>query len=544
MFSNPLDADTQARITNLITEIVGKFSTNFPICYTVALVQQIKNEADPPKSVLDECQLEEAPLPSEPLKSGFMTKRGDAHKNWKRRHVVAMNAADNFRIDYFEGEKGKLKGSINCAGYRVEKFNEDDETQYGQFGIKLVPHMKVRRTWYIRCDNEEDRTAWIKTFETCCWKAHAPSDPNPLIATAFNGAFERVRWEYGYWGYYSSYGTEDERLGDFIREILAREIVDAVIGNIPAGFFYSSMVNLVDTTIATSVRVAVSSAWSAVVSGVAAVSATIESTAKSSLGPILEQQVKIKNQITDAISAKTTPFMQEWGGKLFKPVLRGVVGVVSRSFAESIRAVHKVLKEKLADDSLGEGKREQTLNYLDWSGDWWWSGPLDQPKRLVWDMYSDAPAEIFYAGGFSLWSMRYYVIDHLEALFHRAIYTFRKLIKENPGVALATHAAEILRKYVHDAKVFVRYVLLNLLKKLLDSPVNELLIKPAKELVAPIQAVIDAIPIPGLSTLFDLQQLLGEVVSSVCDSGIAACFEDFLQEVFTHVEAVTPELTF
>jgi hypothetical protein len=334
-----------------------------------------------------------------------------------------MNAADNYRIDYFEGEKGKLKGSINCAGYRVEKFDEDDETQYGQFGIKLVPHVKVRRTWYIRCDNEEDRGAWIKTFETACWKAGAPSDPNPLIAQAFTGAFWRVRWEYGYWGYYSSYGTEDERLGDFVREVLAREIVDSVMGNIPAGFFYSSMVNLVETTIGTSVRVAVSSAWSAVVAGVAAVAATIESTAKASLGPIFEQQIKLKDKIVDLISGKTTPFMQEYGGKLFRPVLKGVVKPVSKAFADSIRSVHKVLMETRADDSLRAATRVETLNRLDWSGDWWWNGPLETSKQLVFKMYEDAPSEIFYAGGFSLWSMRYYCIDQLgECLQHLSAF--------------------------------------------------------------------------------------------------------------------------
>jgi hypothetical protein len=262
------------------------------------------------------------------------------------------------------------------------------------------------------------------------------------------------------------------------------------------------------------------------------------------LGPIFEQQGKLKDKIVDLISSKTTPFMQEYGGKLFRPVLKGVVSPISRAFADSIRSVHKALKEKLADDSLAEGKRDATLDRLDWSGDWWSSGPLDHPKRIVWEMFSDAPAELFYAGGFSLWNMRYFVIDQLEAIFHRAVYTFRTLIKENPAVALATHAAEVMRKFVNDAKVFVRFCLMSLLKKLLDCPVNELVVKPAKMLVEPVQAMIDAIPIPGLSTLFDLQQLLGECVSTICDNGIAATFEDFLQEVFTTVDATTGELAF
>jgi hypothetical protein len=124
------------------------------------------------------------------------------------------------------------------------------------------------------------------------------------------------------------------------------------------------------------------------------------------------------------------------------------------------------------------------------------------------------------------------------------VYTFRKLITENPGVALVVHAQAIFTQYVHDAKLFVRHVLLSLLKKLLDSPVNELIIKPCKMLVEPVQAMIDAIPIPGLSTLFDLQNLLGECVGEICDKGIAATFEDFTQEIFTTVDATHAELVF
>jgi hypothetical protein len=41
------------------------------------------------------------------------------------RHFVIYNAKDNFKIDYHDGkdEKGKLKGTIFCAGYHAAKYD-------------------------------------------------------------------------------------------------------------------------------------------------------------------------------------------------------------------------------------------------------------------------------------------------------------------------------------------------------------------------------------------------------------------------------------
>lgn len=74
MFSNPLNEETQARINALIQDILTSFATQFPISYTVALVDKVKAEVNPPTSELDACRLEAAPLPSQPLKTGWLTK--------------------------------------------------------------------------------------------------------------------------------------------------------------------------------------------------------------------------------------------------------------------------------------------------------------------------------------------------------------------------------------------------------------------------------------------------------------------------------------
>jgi uncharacterized protein (DUF697 family) len=543
MFSNPLDGPTQERINNLITEIVTGFATQFPVSYTIALVDKCKQEVNPPHTEIDDLTLETPPVPSEPLKTGFMTKRGDAHKTWKKRFCVAMNAADNYRIDYFESEGGKQKGSINCAGYRAEKFSEDDETQYGPCGIKLVPWQRMRRTWYIRCENEEDRTEWMKTFENACWRAHAPEDPNPLIAAGFRGAFQVVRYNYGYWGWYYGYGSEEERLADFIREVLARDIVDAVLGNIADGFFRAGLVNMVETTIGTAVRAAVTACWKAAVSAVNSITGTIEATAKANLGPIFEQQKLLKDKIIEMISGTTSPFFSEYGGKIMKPLLDNVSAPISRAFVLSIKALHEVFKTKLeSGDFSSAGKRIDAVRWIDRQADYWYSGPISKSREILYDMYSSAGAEVFAAGGFSLWAMRRMCMDNLQDLFHRATYTFNKLCADDGDNNATTHAATVMRRYLADAKTMIKYSLMTILRQILESPILQNIITPCKLLIAPIQKMIDDIPVPGLSTLFNLSKLLEETVLQVVDNALGACVGGYLGTVNSTIDSIANEV--
>jgi hypothetical protein len=73
-FSTGLDQETQEKIGKLIQEILEVFVKEFPVSYTVALVDSCKEEVNPPSSELDELQLEAAPTPDEPLKEGTLMK--------------------------------------------------------------------------------------------------------------------------------------------------------------------------------------------------------------------------------------------------------------------------------------------------------------------------------------------------------------------------------------------------------------------------------------------------------------------------------------
>ena len=59
-------------------------------------------------------------------------------KNWKQRHFVALNQADNFQVKYYEKEGGKIKGTVELCGYSARSFDEEEVKEYGPNGIKLV----------------------------------------------------------------------------------------------------------------------------------------------------------------------------------------------------------------------------------------------------------------------------------------------------------------------------------------------------------------------------------------------------------------------
>jgi hypothetical protein len=91
-------------------------------------------------------------------------------KNWKKRHFIIYNEADNFKIEYYDKKNGSLKGTIEPAGYMIQDFDQDDNAQHGGIGLKLVPHQKLRRTWYVRFENEEEKNEWKPVFARACYK--------------------------------------------------------------------------------------------------------------------------------------------------------------------------------------------------------------------------------------------------------------------------------------------------------------------------------------------------------------------------------------
>lgn len=282
-----------------------------------------------------------------------MMKCGDIHKSWKNRFFVALNEADNFRIDYFESEGGKLKGSMNLCGYSAQHYSADEAKEHGsEFGIKLVPWDDRRRTWWLKCTSEEDRSDWMNVFRTACYKSHAPLNQDPLIAKAFKTAYRATRWSYGYYGWYTISGTEGEQLGGLVYDILERELLREVYDGIPAGPTRYAVISSIRKSVDAAVTAAVSAAWNAGLQACESMKSTLVSAVKQALAPIFEKEVGIKEKITNSISGKINPFLADVGGRVCTPIFRTLSTPVTKAFAAAVRGFAAQMKGKIEVGTL------------------------------------------------------------------------------------------------------------------------------------------------------------------------------------------------
>lgn len=187
-------------------------------------------------------QLMDPPEATAVIKVGALTKRGDVKKSWLKRYFVALNAANNFNVVYYDHEpdlaafepnaEGKvvppkkgLKGTMKLAGYTVEKMS-------GEVGLKLTGGHEAQREWHFKCDSPQDVAEWIPVFQRAAKEAATPQHDDSVIHLSFMDAYKETRWSQSLWGSWHVWGAEDDMLGallnDILQERLMSEIYDQV----------------------------------------------------------------------------------------------------------------------------------------------------------------------------------------------------------------------------------------------------------------------------------------------------------------------------
>ena len=471
--------------------------------------------------------------------------RGESHKTWKNRFFKAYNAKDNYKVEYFDGtsDAGKLKGCISPCGYRAYEFNSDDEAEHGEPGIKLVPWSSRRRTWWIKCPDEQERKEWLGVFENACYKARPPRDEDDCIAEAFDITLRNLRWHYWFWGWYADAGDEGERLGEFILDLIDRNVLNAVIDNIVDGPTKYMTIDIIRKTVGTSVKASASSAWISSGTAVRSLSDSVKASAKELLGPLIEQQKNFKAMIVDKISGTVNPFMSSKGSEVLSPILSAIFKPVTESFVCSVQGFHNHMSSKIASNEFAPARLESSLDSSDWQMDWW-SGPLHKGFVVAHRMYTSDLADLasLFVGGVTPYTVYNMVRDRMQLVAHRAVYTFGTMAKDVAEADLPGVLQKVTSQYIHDALIMVNAVITEVLKAVLSAPLTELVITPCKALVEPIQEQVDAIDIPGLPLLLDVNAMLEEVIDSIVMAGLGALVSGVLSDVKTQLDAVASEL--
>jgi len=361
--SNPVDESTKQEIQELIKSILGTFTLNYVKEYALAMVLKIKMEAnDKPES----WNLLERPPWSEDYKSGWLIKEGAVRKNWKKRFFVVR---PNYTIDYYENEaeakkeKGKKKGSISVAGYRViEDVNDGilkrlhnmaekmgmsvsdlpKGKEYPKYTFEL--HHSRRRCYFIKTETEEEFKEWVETFKTVCRNAYGFRNKEWVHERAFQEAVRRTRWSLGRWGWWSYGGSEEQVLSDLIADQVEYAVMGRIYSKITGPWTIRWTVrNQVMKSLDTLIGAGVAPAWKAMSSAVESLRPQIEPKIKELVDPIGKAEAEIMDKIKSAVMSVLNPLIEQH----INPHLGKIMEIIQSPMTEAYDESYNLFSQQI-----------------------------------------------------------------------------------------------------------------------------------------------------------------------------------------------------
>lgn len=231
-------------------------------------------------------------------------------------------------------------------------------------------------------------------LENACFKAKAPRDEDMYIAAAFDSTLRKLRWHYWFWGYYGDSGNEPEQLGEFLLDLIDRNILDAIINNMAETNAKTATVEYIRKTVSDSVKEACANAWISSSSAVRSLSENIQASVKELIDPLLEQRQVMKKKIWQTISFKIDSFLAKKSTTVLKPILHVITRPVLEAFVYCIHGFHTHISNKIASHEFNNPTRLQAaIDQSDVHVDWW-SGPLYKSYEIAYRMYSSDMATV------------------------------------------------------------------------------------------------------------------------------------------------------
>jgi len=507
-----MDEYKRRRIEERTKAICETFTKEYIRGYKDALIQKIKREVN--KKPAPKRELLTAPVPTEPIKEGWLVKQGGTIKSWKKRWFKVF---PDYGIEYYEKDGGKKKGEINLDGYHVEK----EGLKGKNFSIEMR-HRK-RRCWFVQCASEEEKKDWIDVFDQCCKHAsRSTSNRDVVMAAAFKRAYERTRWSLYLWGWYTYSGSEGERLGDLIVEELERDVLSDIWRGLSGTPKMQEITrNTIMRTVEGVVGAAVEAAWKAIVSAIDEVKKPIEDAVRKVVEPIFEKEKELKEKIKDAIMGTVQPALQQIVVPPLAKVLDVLMKPVRESYSETFKAWHQ-LGEKFAAHVAANGADEKSMKK--WLYDSFWQvryywGPM----RSVIDKVNELREPFDLLGDIVSYVRSWKIIDHItdnqRRMLTDACYSVTVDLAEfkDPKAAIRRTGERLL----HDSQMQVVDEYFYILQSVVMPPFNQEVVPAATKLIEPLAALIP----DALQDLINPLQTLDELLTETVEAMVRSCVE-------------------
>lgn len=532
---NPLDESRRQEITNLAKAMLETFSVQYVLGYKTALVQKVieDKQAEPPEF----WELPDRPPNTEPIRTGYLVKRGEVVKNWKKRWFVVRH---DYVVEYYESQEkwkagAKPKGRVLLSGFQVEmdpnsfakKWQEEfqkqlnidepvaDKKDFKPFTIEL--YHPSRRCWYMVCENEEEFKSWGETFKSVCWRSPMLANDDPVAQAAFEHAVRETRWALGRWGWWGYGGTEEDILSDMVSEHINYAVLGGVWSSIDGAPKIRCMLReTAEKTVAGIIRGLVGPAWKAVAASIVTLRPKLEEGIKSQIGPVIDAQQSITGQARDKTMDKLQPALGEHvyphvskigADILVKPLVKGF-GLLIKSWETKIDEVA----------AAGTGDVDALSRDLKrWATSWW---SINEAYYAVREIQGPLSLLGKITSGVDTWGLIYDLEQQMEKLLDNAMYDFETQLREKASAADAR--AKTLEKLKKDCVHAVNNALIRIPFDIVMPVLNEHILGPFCELIKPIEDLIPGPLKDFVSVTKCLENYVTDSVRTVIESVVTA----------------------
>lgn len=431
------------KLNERITEITGIFGTEMALATPLAVMGVIKEEkeGDVARTGMKLLAAEDADFV---LHSGTVEKEGDPNAlitSWRERFLVALNASDNFKIEYYDHEGGKKKGEYNCCGYRCRSFNSTEKDAYKHdYGITLEPYSSDRREYHIKCMDEQSEAEWKSVFTNACRKSEPARHSNDVVAATFKIAFASTCSKAGI-SSPGMYAGEAESLGSMLFDVLWNESLSALLDAIPEDtMMRDKVVSASEALVRSSIMAASSAAWMAASEVAAGAAEAVKAAASAAADPFLEAENKITIAMGKAAEKAIGKPIQTMLKNKSGGLIRILASIVCEAVPATIRGFDAELENYLREGKL-TGADEDTMNAISIelakATVYQNKGPLKESWRAAYRVIPEAGKDTFLEEADSLRTYDLYCMigDSVKTMYLDMINTFFVKLKAGGGVA-------------------------------------------------------------------------------------------------------------
>lgn len=248
---------------------------------------------------------------------------------------------------------------------------------------------------------------------------------------------------------------------------------------------------------------------------------TLEDGVKSAIGPLIEEQLKLKAKIVETVGGIVRPLFTMIGDKCIKPFLRFALKHISEVHVAFLRGFTEYFIAEVESIGTEPAKYTEVVDKMMRSTDLYWWPPICAAREEINGLYkSDALDKLREVSDYRVSNDRIAstMYSTMRQLGLNAIWTFKKETSV-PLFDLSRRkevARDVIAKLANDLRQSENDIVTSVVNDTLQSTCDQSIMAPALAAVEPIASLIP----DALTSFIDISELTRSAVQEIIDNDL------------------------